>query len=231
MAGFAPSIPNFSCCNKFDRDGCSVPYPLRFLAMVVGNEWACGTQSPGSVEWSLNRWWLLSNLQLVPSLILPCSVTMEVAQRSFWQLKMWSMPLRSRALLLAALDLIPQRMDLELHKILGVTSSGYSTAVTVSPLLHMAERRPSSFNLLAGVPIRRPLSGSVAAFIVDPSPSGFVPGDGAGGRDVERIVFVGGEGLDSNLQFFFRVLFVAVEELVVFFFSFVVLYVKCYPTI
>lgn len=127
------------------------------------------------MEWSLNRWWLLSNLQLVPSLILPCSFTMEVARRSFWQLKMWSMPLRSRALLLAALDLIPQRMDLELHKILGVTSSGYSTAVTVSPLLHMAERRPSSFNLLAGVPIRRPLSGSVAAFIVDPSPSGFVP--------------------------------------------------------
>jgi hypothetical protein len=71
-----------------------------------------------------------------------------------------------------------------LHKIPGVTSRGFTTADAVSPVLHMAERRPSSFNLLASEPSRRPFSGSVAAFIVELSPSGFVPGDYSGGRGV-----------------------------------------------
>jgi hypothetical protein len=52
----------------------------------------------------------------------------------------------------------------------------------------------------------------------------------AGGRGVERIVFFGGEGPGCFFQTFFEVLFVKVEGLVVPFFLFEVLHVKCNPT-
>jgi hypothetical protein len=147
---------------------------------------------------------------------------MKIVQRGFQrgrQLKMWSWPSKSYALLFE-----------ELHKIPGVTSRGFTTADAVSPVLHMAERRPSYFNLLAGEPTRRPFSGFVAAFIVELSPSGVVPGDYSGGRAVDRIVILGGEGPDCSFYILCRVLSVIVEGLVVILFTFEVLHVKCYPT-
>jgi hypothetical protein len=147
---------------------------------------------------------------------------MAIARRGFQsgrQLKMWSWLSRRRALLLEVL-----------HKIPGVTSRGFTTADAVSPVLHMAERRPSSFNLLAGEPSRRPFSGSVAAFIVELSPSGFVPGDYSGGRGVDRIIILGGEGPDCSFYILCRVLSVIVEGFVVVLFTFEALYVKCCPT-
>jgi hypothetical protein len=88
----------------------------------------------------------------------------------------------------------------------------------------------SLFNLLVSVPNWRPSSDSAAAFIVDPSPSGFVPGDGEDGRGVERIVFFSGEGPDRFLQSFVEVLFVKVKGLIVFSFSFKAPFVICNPT-
>jgi hypothetical protein len=44
------------------------------------------------------------------------------------------------------------------------------------------------FNLQAGVPSRRPFSNSITALNVSPSPSGLVPGGGAGGCGVECIL-------------------------------------------
>ena len=53
-----------------------------------------------------------------------------------------------------------------------------------------------AFNLQAGVPLRRPLSSSMAAPNVELFPSGIVPGDDADGRRVELLFLLGGEGLD-----------------------------------
>jgi hypothetical protein len=85
------------------------------------------------------------------------------------------------------------------------------------------------FNLLAGEPIWRPLCDSVMAFIVTPMSSGFVPDDGAGGHGVE-FIFFGGEVLDCIFHILFEVLYVKVDDLVVFFFSIKVICVKCYST-
>lgn len=95
------------------------------------------------------------------------------------------------------------------------------------PLRDVVLLHCSFFNLLAGAPSWRPFSDSVAALIVSPSPSGLVPGDDAGGRDVERIIFIGGEGLDCFFQSFLGVLYVSFEDLVVFLFSSRVLDVYC----
>jgi hypothetical protein len=70
----------------------------------------------------------------------------------------------------------------------------------------------------------------VAPF-VSLSPSGVVPGDGADGRSVELVLFFGGQGPDRVFHAYFRVLFVKVEDLIVISFSFVVLFVTCYPTV
>jgi hypothetical protein len=89
----------------------------------------------------------------------------------------------------------------------------------------------SVFNLLAGEPKRRPFSDSITALNAGPSPSGFVPGGGAGGRDVECFVFFGGEeGPDCILKLLFRVLVIGGGSIVIFFSS-VVLYVTCKPTV
>jgi hypothetical protein len=89
----------------------------------------------------------------------------------------------------------------------------------------------SVFNLQAGVPMWRLFSDSIMALSVCPSSSGFVPDGGAGGRDVEYFIFFGGEGLDCILQYFVRVPFANVEDLLVFSFSHVVLLVRCKPTV
>jgi hypothetical protein len=89
---------------------------------------------------------------------------------------------------------------------------------------------PSSFNLQAGVPKRRPYISSAAEICVDPSPSGLVPGDGAGGRRVELGISIGGEGPDCFLQVLDRVLFAKSEDLFAFHFYFMVLNVNCKPT-
>jgi hypothetical protein len=86
------------------------------------------------------------------------------------------------------------------------------------------------FYLLASVPMRRPYSNSITALCAGPSPSGLIPGSGAGSRDVEVFVFIGGEGPDCILKKI-RVLFVKVEGLVVISFSSVALHVRCLPTI
>jgi hypothetical protein len=72
---------------------------------------------------------------------------------------------------------------------------------------------------------------SVAALNAGPSPSGFVPGGGAGGRDVESFVFLSGEGPDCVLHFPCKVLVVKAEGLVVVSFSLMVLLVICKPTV
>ena len=86
------------------------------------------------------------------------------------------------------------------------------------------------FNLLATMPTWRPFSDSITALIVGPSPSGFVPDSGAGGRDVECFVFVGGEGPNCIFKLFTRILFVEDEGSVVILLSPVVLLVRCKPT-
>jgi hypothetical protein len=88
------------------------------------------------------------------------------------------------------------------------------------------------FNLLAGVPKRRPYSDSVTALDAGSSPSGLVPGGGAGGRDIECFVFYGREeGPDCILKLLFWVLLVIVGGSVVIYFSSVVLYVTCKPAV
>jgi len=68
------------------------------------------------------------------------------------------------------------------------------------------------------------------AFIVTPTSSGFVPDDGADGRGVKFIFIFGGVGLDCFSQNLLEVLYVKVDGLVVFIFSFEVIHVKCNPT-
>jgi hypothetical protein len=85
--------------------------------------------------------------------------------------------------------------------------------------------------LLAGVPSWRIFTSSAAAFIAGPSPSGAVPGDGAGGRGVELLVNSGGEGPDGVFLFLSGVLSVKFEGYVVISFSSVVLCVICKPTV
>ena len=88
----------------------------------------------------------------------------------------------------------------------------------------------SFFNLQARVPLRRPCFSSATASFVSPSPSGCVPGDGAGGRCVELLT-LGGEGLDCTLCFSAKVLFVKARGLDVIFLFFEVLDVICIPTV
>ena len=88
----------------------------------------------------------------------------------------------------------------------------------------------SLVNLQAGVPSRSPFISSVAAPYVALSPSGAVPGDGADGRCVELLFFIGGEGSNCVPKFLARVLFVKSKDLVVFSTYFEVLHVTCNPT-
>ena len=85
-------------------------------------------------------------------------------------------------------------------------------------------------NLQAGVPSGRPFCVSVTALLVSQSPSGFVPGDVADGRVVERFFVRGGEGLNCCFFTFCRVLFVKAEDLAVICFSYEALFVRCNPT-
>jgi hypothetical protein len=87
----------------------------------------------------------------------------------------------------------------------------------------------SFINLLAAVPLWRPFRFFVTALNASSTSSGFVPDDGAGGRDVE--IFLGREGPNCVSQFLFRVLVVKVEGLFVIPLFPVVLYVKCKPTV
>jgi len=82
-------------------------------------------------------------------------------------------------------------------------------------------------NLLAGVPRRRPPCVSVAATFVTSLPSGFVPGIGVDGRDLESFFGFGGEGSDCICHVFSKVLSVKVQGLLVFQFYFVALFVIC----
>ena len=91
--------------------------------------------------------------------------------------------------------------------------------------------RCSVFNLQARVPMRRPSSSSMAAFIVVLAPSGFVPGGGADGHHVELFVEHGGEGLNCVPLYFLEVLFVKDKGLVVISFYLEVLDVNCMPTV
>lgn len=86
-------------------------------------------------------------------------------------------------------------------------------------------KRGGFFNLQA-----RPFSDSVMALIASPTPSGFVPGGGADGRDVERIFILGGQGPDCVPISLLEVLFVFLEDLVVFSFPCKVLDVLCVST-
>ena len=88
----------------------------------------------------------------------------------------------------------------------------------------------SFFNLQAIVPFRRPCCSFATASCVSPSPSGCVPGDGAGGRCVELFT-LGGEGLDCTFCFSAKVLFVKARGLDVIFLFFEVLDVICIPTV
>jgi hypothetical protein len=69
------------------------------------------------------------------------------------------------------------------------------------------------------------------ALIAKPSPSGSVPGGGAGGRDVENFFNLGGQGLDCVFSSFSRVLLVISEGLVVISISYWVLVVTCMSTV
>uniref|UniRef100_A0ACD5ZZ16 Uncharacterized protein n=1 Tax=Avena sativa TaxID=4498 RepID=A0ACD5ZZ16_AVESA len=69
------------------------------------------------------------------------------------------------------------------------------------------------FNLQASMPMRRLLCRSAMAFSVTPSPSGSVPGVGAGCRGVEGIIVPGGEGPDCKLLFSSEVFFVIDQDL------------------
>ena len=89
----------------------------------------------------------------------------------------------------------------------------------------------SLVNLQAGVPSRRPFISSVAAPYVALSPSGVVLGDGADGRCVELLFFIGGEGSNCVPKFLARVLFVKARGLDVIFLFFGVLDVICIPTV
>jgi hypothetical protein len=68
------------------------------------------------------------------------------------------------------------------------------------------------FSLPAGEPKGRVFRCSVTAFNASLFPSGVVPGDGAGGRDVELVFVAGGEGSNGILLVLPRVLFIKVEE-------------------
>lgn len=80
------------------------------------------------------------------------------------------------------------------------------------------------------MPLRRPFNSSAVAPNVAPFPSGVVPGDGANGRCVELIFFLGGEGPNCVPKFLDEVLFVKSKDLVVIFIYFEVLDVTCNPT-
>jgi hypothetical protein len=76
------------------------------------------------------------------------------------------------------------------------------------------------FNLQASMPRRRPFRDSITALFVTPSPSGLVPGAGAGGRDVELVTKLRwrrAQGLDCFFQNCLGVLCVNKQVLVVFF--------------
>lgn len=110
----------------------------------------------------------------------------------------------------------------------------------VQLLTQMAVRRPLRVlvsalgwchlfcSLPARVPKGRVFFSSAAAFVACLSPSGVVPGDGAGGRSVE--LDAGGEGPDGIFQYRFRVFSVKVKDCAVIFISFGVLLVICKPT-
>lgn len=81
------------------------------------------------------------------------------------------------------------------------------------------------------MPKGRPFIGSATEICVAPSPSGLVPGDGAGGRRVELGIAIGGEGPDCFLQVLDTILFVKAEDLIAFSFYFKVLDANCKPTV
>jgi hypothetical protein len=85
------------------------------------------------------------------------------------------------------------------------------------------------FFLQAGEPNRRIFESSVPAFIVSSSPSGSVPGDGAGGRD-HKLSTVGGEGPDCVFIFSCRVLSIKIQGRVAVKVSARGLDVNCNPT-
>jgi hypothetical protein len=87
------------------------------------------------------------------------------------------------------------------------------------------------FNLLAGEPYRRSLCVYVTAFFVALTPSGVVPGAGAGGRGVELIFHAGGEDQGPDCFFYIssRVLYAFSWDCVVFLLFCKVLCVILYP--
>jgi hypothetical protein len=86
------------------------------------------------------------------------------------------------------------------------------------------------FSLQADEPKWRVFFCSAAAFHAGPSPSGVVPGDGAGGRGIEFDLIDGGEGSDGFLLYLCRVLFINFEDCVLPTLYLEVLFVKCIPT-
>jgi hypothetical protein len=114
--------------------------------------------------------------------------------------------------------------------------------IAVQLLTQMAEGRPLralvlafcwyylSFFLPAGEPKGRIFCSFTAAGNAYSVPSGTVPGDDVGGRDVEFFYESGGGGPDGVLLLSFRVLLVKAEDYVVLILLFEVLFVKCNPT-
>ena len=96
--------------------GCCSLCASSFLATTAGKQWAGEILPPDAVEWYLHLGRLWTDRWFFPSLDFLCSTTMEVAGRrlqSGWQVLMGSKSTESHeALLLDALDLIHQRLDL-----------------------------------------------------------------------------------------------------------------------
>jgi hypothetical protein len=96
--------------------------------------------------------------------------------------------------------------------------------------LALLRRRQLFINLLASEPNGSPPSSFSVAFIVDPAPSGFVPGNGEDGYAVRLRSVLGGEGLYCILICRSRVHFPFSEDLVLVWFFVKILDVICSPT-
>jgi len=103
-------------------------------------------------------------------------------------------------------------------------------ALTYAADLRVDCRRQLIFNLPADAPKGRPFSSRSAALFGGFVPSGYVPGDGAAGRDWMQRRELGGQGLDCFSYLCSRVLVAKGEALVVLFIFQKVLHVKCIAT-
>jgi hypothetical protein len=99
-------------------------------------------------------------------------------------------------------------------------------ALAYAANLRILGRRQLIFNLPAGVPKRRFFSSYGVVFLGRSVPSGVVPGDDVGGREVDLFYKSGGGGPDGVLLLLFRVLLVKAEDYVVLTFLFEIIFCK-----